>query len=454
MLSNVLVLNIVIVCQILTPTSPYKHFSNYLAVVTFPSELMSYGLNEELLLEVFAQVQNEEPIIWHIRGIPDNGFYQDVHQYLKRSPYTRDNSKVSIGKFYNSIDKNLQDCSFTPFNAYRFIDKLVTSSHPRDAIVRYSRQVDTEPARDTCQLQTQLMEYTNVIDNLSAELLQMKTELDCSQDAFMDATKKLKAVTTQLKKSQSQLSSVNQLCESTLADFNLLEENFDSIEEQNYDLSKALVHVEKELLAITNGTTIIINEEGSFYFVTKHGQKQYLPAVRKLYYSLLADQVPAGKIESVIKRVLKSFLPNLDVDCLQLPKERCAGYMRGDELATVSLAHKASVISDKASKGMLHINTDGTTLQQKKLGGIAIENMVISVNEQPSGSADSIIGDVSNQLERLRTMANALGLPHSDTINWTLVSCSTSDSASTQKRFNKLMIKKSLEMIVPLMDLI
>ena len=186
---NVLVLNNVIVCQILTPTSPYKHFSNYLAVVTFPSELMSYGLNEELLLEVFAQVQNEEPIIWHIRGIPDNGFYQDVHQYLKRSPYTRDNSKVSIGKFYNSIDKNFQDCSFTPCNAYRFIDKLLTSSHPRDAIVRYSRQVDTEPARD---LQTQAMDCTEVIQKMAAELEFLKKELNGTQKAFVDAMQEIK----------------------------------------------------------------------------------------------------------------------------------------------------------------------------------------------------------------------------------------------------------------------
>ena len=64
--------------------------------------------------------------------------------------------------------------------------------------------------------------------------------------------------------------------------------------------------------------------------------------------------------------------------------------------------------------------------------------MVISVNQQPDGTADSIINDVSKQLERLRTMANALGLPHSNAINWTLISSSSSDSASSQKRFNKL----------------
>ena len=70
----------------------------------------------------------------------------------------------------------------------------------------------------------------------------------------------------------------------------------------------------------------------------KSGRKQYLPAVRRLYYSLLADQIPPSKIYTTVKMVLKCFLPNLNVDDLQLPKERCAGYMRADELTTVSLA--------------------------------------------------------------------------------------------------------------------
>ena len=94
--------------------------------------------------------------------------------------------------------------------------------------------------------------------------------------------------------------------------------------------------------------------------MTKSGRKQYLPAVRRLYYSLLADQIPPSKICTTVKMVLKCFLPNLNIDDLQLPKERCAGYMRADELATVSLAHKASAISEKAEKM-------SATLQQKKL---------------------------------------------------------------------------------------
>ena len=154
---------------------------------------------------------------------------------------------------------------------------------------------------------------------------------------------------------------------------------------------------------------------------------------------MLSDQIPPSKICKTIKAVLKCFLPNLDTEHLQLPKERCAGYMHREELATISMAHKALAISEQARAEKLHLNTDGTTLQQKKLGGLAINGMVISVNELPDGTADTVIEDVSKELTKLREMAHSLGLPNADAINWSLVSSSTSDSASTQKRFNRLM---------------
>lgn len=67
-----------------------------------------------------------------------------------------------------------------------------------------------------------------------------------------------------------------------------------------------------------------------------------------------------------------------------------------------------------------------------------MNNMVISVNEVPDGSADSMIDDLSQELQRLRETAHALKMPNADKINWTLIVSSSSDSASTQKRFNKL----------------
>ena len=67
-----------------------------------------------------------------------------------------------------------------------------------------------------------------------------------------------------------------------------------------------------------------------------------------------------------------------------------------------------------------------------------MNKIVISVNEQCDGTAESIINDVSRELKKLRETAGALGLPNSNCINWTLISSSTSDSAATQKKFNCL----------------
>ena len=155
--------------------------------------------------------------------------------------------------------------------------------------------------------------------------------------------------------------------------------------------------------------------------------------------------MPPAKIAGTIRSVLKSFLPTIDVDAVQLPGESCASYMRRQELTTVNLAHKATCLIDKAQSGFLNLNCDGTTLSQKKMQGAAISGMVLSVNEVPDGSADSMISDISKELQKLREIAHLLHLPNADKINWTLIQSSSSDSASTQKRFNKLVEEKREE---------
>ena len=181
-----------------------------------------------------------------------------------------------------------------------------------------------------------------------------------------------------------------------------------------------------------------VSSDGMFCFETMDDGHVYTTAVRELYYKLLADQLPPLKISDIIKSVLKSFKP-LDVDKMRLPGETCASYMRREELTIVNLAHKATSFLDSDS---FNLNCDGTTLSQKKLHGAAINGIVLSVNEVMDGSADSMIADTSHELQKLRDIANKLELPNASKINWTLVVSSSSDSASTQKRFNKLVEEK------------
>ena len=88
---------------------------------------------------------------------------------------------------------------------------------------------------------------------------------------------------------------------------------------------------------------------------------------------------------------------------------------------------------------------------KKKLQGAAINGTVLSVNEIPDGSADSMIADISHELHKLRDIGHALKLPNADKINWTLIKSSSSDSALTQKRFNKL-VKEKEERIMSVLD--
>ena len=115
-----------------------------------------------------------------------------------------------------------------------------------------------------------------------------------------------------------------------------------------------------------------------------------------------------------------------------------AGVDSGSELETVNMAYKATHVSNVAQDGVLSLNSDGTTLGQIKHGTTVISGTLVSVNELPDGCAESIIEDMDCELRKLRDAAHMLKLCNADSINWTLVSSSTSDSASTQRKLNAL----------------
>lgn len=116
--------------------------------------------------------------------------------------------------------------------------------------------------------------------------------------------------------------------------------------------------------------------------------------------------------------------------------------MRREELKTICNFHKATMLySDSAKTRGVSLNTDGTTKQQKKLG--VANDMVLSVNELPDGTAISAVEDISKEFAKLRKAAQILGLPNPNSINWTLVVSSSSESASTQKCINRLIEERT-----------
>jgi len=70
-------------------------------------------------------------------------------------------------------------------------------------------------------------------------------------------------------------------------------------------LSDTLAAVEKELSVLSGATSITVDALKIFCFTSKSGERIYSPAICKLYYSLLSDQIPPSKICKTIKAVLK-----------------------------------------------------------------------------------------------------------------------------------------------------
>ena len=162
----------------------------------FPVGLLAYGLNEELLAQVFSQLgsDQEETLSWYVRGVPDHGFYQDLRSI-----------KVSIGRFYVAIDKNLQTRGFCPDNTYRFIERLTLSKHPRTSVVRYGL---VEPEVNT--LQIQLKECSELahklitdLDTLKKDRDETQRQLDSVQRTLKDTKNEMKSVMKQFNTAQS-----------------------------------------------------------------------------------------------------------------------------------------------------------------------------------------------------------------------------------------------------------
>ena len=138
------------------------------------------------------------------------------------------------------------------------------------------------------------------------------------------------------------------------------EEVIDNMIAENQELHEIIASMQCELESAEENSTTQ-SEKTNFSFETKKG-KFYSKTIKKLYYNLLANQVPATKIAAIVESVSQCFLPNIDMSTLQLPKESCAGYMRKEEMATIAIAHQANALGTKIVAGEgFQLNSDGTT---------------------------------------------------------------------------------------------
>ncbi len=118
--------------------------------------------------------------------------------------------------------------------------------------------------------------------------------------------------------------------------------------QKQYDLAmldflKLEESVENTSIANNPEPTVILKPHShNFTFQLKEGRR-YSTEIRNLYYSLLSFQIPPAKIAPIIRSVLSTFFPDIDASSLDLPAQSCAGYMRREELKTISSAHQATI---------------------------------------------------------------------------------------------------------------
>ena len=270
-------------------------------------------------------------------------------------------------------------------------------------------------------------------DKLKDKVIVMTEELCCVKQALTETLSEVTALKKQHATALRQLEKLRRSHDSTVTNFMASEMVIERLEEEKAELKQVLSEFQELNKCLGR------NSPGCKQVIATKEGCEYAPVIRRLYYNLLTNQIPAARAAEIVKAVLKCFLPDCDVDDIELPSERCAGYMRKDELKTISTAHKVSVLFKQVDAGQsLHINSDGTTKQQHKINSAAINGIVISVNEVPDGMAESIINDIDLELQKLRNAAKDLGIPNHTSINWSLFASATSDSASTQAKFNKL----------------
>ena len=288
----------------------YTKFLFTVGSVDFPFSLGKYGLTETLLAELLTHVQShkESSIPWQLKGVPEIEFYQELHHFIRKWPPASSASKATIGRLYTLIDRNLQDKGYSPSYAYTFIERTISTNQCSHTTMIYgtnnTAEVEIKAAKKHIQ------NCTMTIEKLTTDYNDMKKQFEQAKQELMDTRSTLKDVTNQMKHMQIKCSTVVQQATQLHADYSsVLEDNLRLIQEiernqdKNSELFEALFLIRQELSKIHNSTTSVTNSISD----TRCIRTKYSPAVRKLYYSLLADQITPAKIGPVIKTILKCF---------------------------------------------------------------------------------------------------------------------------------------------------
>ena len=291
------------------------------------------------------------------------------------------------------------------------------------------------------QLLKKCTEQEREIKNLRSQLAKAKVQIAKKETQNRRNLKRLVSMRSTSKNKS------RHICKTTSDHLHFIEKRLAEEKTKGKELTANLHYMENEYCQLQERYKEAQVQVDSFV----EGTKQHVPntmdghkftnEIRELYYRLLAANLSPGRIENAIKIVLETFCPTIDTALLKLPKRTLAREMRSSELPTVAKAHEAAALSQMHN---IHVHSDGTTLNQKKVQGYLLGGVTIGVTDVADGTALTAVEELDRLLHSIKEVGQELGLSNAEKVGWSLIQSLMSDQASTQKAFNTL-VKERVE---------
>ena len=342
---------------------------------------------------------------------PSIQFYADLQQILKN----RRIPSETIVMIYRSIDPYIRQFTANNKDTYQLITKLVNdyeagnvdTSQNAAAIASHSLK------KEIFQLQNKLTQQRKVIDNQTMEierLTQQISEMHCLVKEKNHEINELNSIVFNLEHSYDELK----------LDLDMLYKTFQEKEK----------YFQKKMHELNDKNPPIA-------LPTMMHSTKYDDSVRELYYTLLSMRVPLRQVESIVRVVISHLMPHVNIDDVRLPKKSCAAYMRSDEMAFISRAHKAKRLIESEK---WHLKSDGTALHQKKKVTFLLNDVVLGVVDIPDGTSKAATQALKLELDKLRNVPETLSYNDAENrLSMAHIVSSTADGASTQTKFNKFL---------------
>ena len=396
-----------------------------------------HGLGQQELEQIISHPGQTR---WVLTVAPSKEFYSDLHTVLKKKRIPVD----EIGAIYRSIDPELLQTTASHKDAYAKVQDMV------------GRHSDTKSKAKLKNSETCADNNGRfAIQNVKRREKRAKTKMAHLQRSLNSLRKMNKAQGVKVDNLTAALESVQCLVHERNIEIKHLQSvvrnhelTIDLLEDELVQMRKQTDqrHAQYES-EITDLISQINQLESTPEKLSTFSSRTYNSNVRELYYSLLAMKIPPAQIKTVISNVICHLVPSIQTDDLRLPGKSCANYMRSQEMPTISEVQKASELMQEKQ---WHLNSDGTTLMQQKKLAFLINGLVFGIHDVPDGSSQVALDCLKAELAKTSTVAAAISQDdkHLQEFNIDRIVSSTSDSASTQTKFNKLLEEETGNRIV------